>query len=174
MLVTIVPPAGNPWWLSYECYWKGSDIEVSAERGCLSRGDWDAFPEFMHVAPVAEVMVAAGERVLIAAKGKAYVLNCEGDELAAQQVGRCPRDVRQMTVIPAERSSDAVSLAILVGGEYQDRRLKRAEIFLATLKGEQLQVQPSGYNPSWHPWRLRAGKMGGHTVLLVGALKAAH
>jgi len=173
ILVAVVPEEGSAWWLSYECFWWGDDIVVSAD-GYLTTGDWSSFPQSCHVAPAPEAMVAVGDRVLMAAGGKAYVLSREGDELAAQQVGQCPQDVRQMTVIPAAGAADAVSLAILAGGQYEESRLKRADIFLATLKDGRLEVEPSGYNPSWHPWLLQAGKMGGHTVLFVGALKAAH
>ena len=56
-IVAVVPAQGNPWWLSYECYWKCSDINVSPE-GLLTLGDWDPFPESMHVAPAPEAMIA--------------------------------------------------------------------------------------------------------------------
>ncbi len=173
MLLALVPVQGNPWWLSYDGLWRGGEVAVAAD-GRLTAGDWSSFPESCHIAPVPEAMVAVGDRVLMAAEGQAYVLSRAGQALAAQQVGSCPRDVRQMVVIPAESSPDAVSLAILAGGEYEDGRLTRAGIFLATLKGERLQVEPSGYNTSWHPWLLQAGKMAGRMVLFVGALKAAH
>ncbi len=134
ILVAVVPEVGNPWWLSYECFWWGDDIVVSAE-GHLTTGDWSSFPQSCHVAPVPEAMVAVGDRVLMAAEGQAYVLSRAGEALAAEQVGACPQDVRQMVVIPPTSSGDAVGVAILAGGQYQDGQLTRAGIFLATLKG---------------------------------------
>jgi len=119
-------------------------------------------------------MVPVGDKVLVAAKGRAYLVSRDGKDLTAQDVGACPRDIRQMTVISAVNATGSVSLAILAGGEYEEGRLKRAEIFLATLEDGHIEVKPSGYDSTWHPWLLEAGKMGGRPVLFVGALKAVH
>ena len=172
-IVAVVPAQGNPWWLSYECYWKCSDINVSPE-GLLTLGDWDPFPESMHVAPAPEAMIAVADRVLMVADGKAHLLSPEDDELTAHRIGDCPRDVRQMTVVPGANSLGGVSLAILAGGEYEDQRLRGAEIYAATIKGDQLRFESSGYDSSWNPWLLRGGSMGDQQVLFVGAFKKAH